>query len=456
MARVVAAPAMADNGAAGPDRRTRGFLSQSAGSVLLKGTSVALGFGTLIVLARALGPDAYGTYAVVFALVSVLAIPSQMGLPTLVVRETARAAEAGAADGMRALWRQAGWFVLASSAVILLGTLGWIALGAMAAPYRAALLVALLLIPLRAFAHLRAAALSGLGRVVLGQIPEMALRPGLFLALVGLVWLFAPDTLADHGAAGAFVLHAVAAFVAFLFAWSFLRVFAPPAHARAQSPVAPRAMLLSAGTMGLIVGAQALNANLDVIMLGALSDPATAGIYKIAASTALLSTSAMIALNQVLMPRVAASYKRGDMAAMQAVILRVARLSLGIAALATAVLLAGGDWILGTAFGPEHQAGTPILMILAIAQLGNASFGPVLTVLNMTGHERDSLTGVLIAVGVNIALNAILIPIYGGIGAAIATAATMLSWNAILYIRCRQRLGVSTLAFASGRTAGQK
>lgn len=432
------------------------LLSQSAGSVVLKGTSVLLGFVTLIVLARVLGPEAYGTYAVIFALVSVLAIPSQMGLPTLIVRETARAREAGESGQMRALWRQANGFVLASSGLIVLATVLWIALGTMAPAYRAALFAALLLIPLRAFAHLRAAAITGLGRVVLGQMPEGVLRPGLFLALVLLVWLVAPQMLARHGASSAFVLHAIAAALTFGIAWGVLRSFAPHSSDSAVSPVAPRAMLLSAGTMGLIVGAQAINSNLDVIMLGALTDPATAGIYKIAASTALLTTTAMVALNQVLMPRVAASYRRGDLAAMQSVIRRIARLSLALAALAAVILFVAGPWILEVAFGPEHRAGATVLMILAAAQLGNASFGPVLTVLNMTGHERDSLIGVLIAVAVNVALNAILIPLYGGVGAAIATATTMLCWNAILFVRCRQRLGVSTAAFGFGPSGGRR
>ena len=61
------------------------------GSLTVKVANTVFGIALGIILARALGPEGYGTYAYVFALVAIMAIPAQFGLSNLVIRETARA-----------------------------------------------------------------------------------------------------------------------------------------------------------------------------------------------------------------------------------------------------------------------------------------------------------------------------------------------------------------------------
>lgn len=428
-----------------------GFLRQSLLSVGVKGASLVLGFLVVLVLARVLGEDGYGLYAVIFAWVTVLSIPAQFGLPNLVVRETARIGVSAHPGAVRGLWRRAIWVVLVASAVILVAALGWAQVGGLSPLTQAALLAGLLLIPLRAMAGVFSAGLRGLGRVITGQLPEFVLRPGLFLVLVGgAVWLAAGAALT---ARDALWLHLAAAGVALVFAMVMLARHAPARGEGDGNPLGLHAMLVSSGTLGLIAGAQVLNQNLDVIMLGALSDTATAGVYKVAASTAILATFALQAINQVLMPRIAAAHARGDRAAMQRLARKSARLILLSAVLATVVLVVMGEWLLGQAFGAGYAAGYPVLVILLVGQLGNALCGSVISILNMTGHERDTLAGVVVACVLNVALNAVLIPLYGAMGAAIATAATMLAWNLILFRQVWRRLGINPSAFGPGGRA---
>jgi len=110
----------------GPAASLRGRLIRGGlGSLALKLGSTALGFLLAILLARTLGPEGYGVYAFVFAIVSLLAIPTQLGLPQLVVRETAKAQAAEQWGLMRGLWR---WSTLAvwlfSSGVLVLAFAG--------------------------------------------------------------------------------------------------------------------------------------------------------------------------------------------------------------------------------------------------------------------------------------------------------------------------------------------
>jgi O-antigen/teichoic acid export membrane protein len=81
------------------------------------------------------------------------------------------------------------------------------------------------------------------------------------------------------------------------------------------------------------------------------------------------------------------------------------------------------------------------LIILAAGQLINVAFGSVGLFLTMTGYERDTLRGQVIALVVNALAAVILIPPYGAVGAALAVAIGLVTWNAALAISFVQRLG---------------
>ena len=99
-------------------------------------------------------------------------------------------------------------------------------------------------------------------------------------------------------------------------------------------------------------------------------------------------------------------------------------------------------FVFGAAYGGSGAA----LGILAIGQLCDAAFGSVVFLLNMTGHERDTVRGLSIGVVVNALLNLALIPLFGINGAAAATALTLLIWNVLLWRAVRRRLGIDSTA----------
>lgn len=65
----------------------------------------------------------------------------------------------------------------------------------------------------------------------------------------------------------------------------------------------------------------------------------------------------------------------------------------------------------------------------------------------MTGYERDTAWGLTAAVMLNVPMNLALIPVFGMSGAAGATAATFVFWNAVLATRVYRRLGIRPTAF---------
>ncbi|MDN5881412.1 MAG: polysaccharide biosynthesis C-terminal domain-containing protein, partial [Nitrosospira sp.] len=98
-------------------------------------------------------------------------------------------------------------------------------------------------------------------------------------------------------------------------------------------------------------------------------------------------------------------------------------------------------------FGADFAPAARPMQILAASQLAVVAFGSVGLILNMAGQERRSLVGLAIAVVLNIALNAILIPLYGPEGAAIATGASLVFAQALLWYWLRRRLHIRSSAF---------
>ncbi|HEB74534.1 MAG TPA: flippase [Candidatus Desulfofervidus auxilii] len=76
-------------------------------------------------------------------------------------------------------------------------------------------------------------------------------------------------------------------------------------------------------------------------------------------------------------------------------------------------------------FGVEYQIGSRVLIILAFAYFVGAATGPGGVILQMSGKQDIDLVNGTFLVIVNIALNIWLIPVYGVIGAALATCITL-------------------------------
>jgi O-antigen/teichoic acid export membrane protein len=418
---------------------------QSIQSVLVKALSIALGLLLVAVLARTLSPENYGIYSVALASITVLAVPTALGLPNYVVREIARAmADADAALPQQIL-RSAVVLVLIVS-VLIVGLAGlWVALSNSGSTYASTLLIGRWLIPIMALIQVMGAALRGIENVAEGLLLGLVARHFLFFVLL-VGWLSLSAELSPQSAMG---LHVVAAFLALCFGLLVWRKYRPakPDSSTVLVSVDLRKMLMSTGVMGIIAGAQTLNANLDVIMLGWLRDAQTAGIYKLASTVALLTVAGLQAINMVMMSHFARTYREGNMERLQAIATRSVRMILLTAVPSSVLLVILGRQFIEIVFGAEYLASYMPMVILVVGQLVSALFGSVITILNMTGHEKDTMKGILVGSLLNIVLNAALIPPFGAEGAAFATASTVVFWNVTLHIMVRRRLSITSTPF---------
>jgi O-antigen/teichoic acid export membrane protein len=92
------------------------------------------------------------------------------------------------------------------------------------------------------------------------------------------------------------------------------------------------------------------------------------------------------------------------------------------------------DVILGV-FDESYLSGERALSILMIGQAVYVACAPTGAILTNAGHSMLNLINGLIAVGLNIALNAWLIPQFGIQGAAIASATALATWSLLRLVQ---------------------
>lgn len=423
-----------------------GFGRESAWTLVFRVTSLGAGLLVTILLTRALGAEGYGIYSYALAIVGLLSLPAESGLPMLVMRETAKNMSLDRPKVVRGVWIWSGRVATGISLILLIsGAIVVLAMGGGSLDVRNwTLLLAFVLIPLLALGNLRGAALRGLERVLAGPLPEFVVRPVVYLTFLA-VLAFAAEQYTPAQAMG---LHVVAAGLAFIVGAILLWRFAPTSVREASPTYEGRTWLRSALPLALITGMMTINGYSDIIMLGIFENDEVVGVYRVAVQVAALVSLGMEAVNMVIAPRFAKLYAQRDLSGLQRVAASSARIVFVSSVGAAVVYAIVGREFLDLVFGAEFIAAFVPSLILMSGGLVNSATGSTGYLLTMTGHERDEAKVVTVAAIVNVLLNLALIPFLGAVGAAIASAISYAVWRIWLWRYVRRRLGINSSAFA--------
>lgn len=425
----------------------------AAGTAGVHLAATALAVVTSIILARALGPSGYGAYAFAFAVVNLLGVPAVVGFDQLTIREIAAyrtAGEAGAAAGL--LRRGDQLALLASLALAGLTALyAWLFGAGWDPLLRDALLIGLPAVPLLALIRVRQGALQGLRRIVRGQLPETIVLPLLFLLLV-CVFLFLPGRSLD--AITAVALHVLAAVATLAFGWLLLRLHLPDEITSAEPRFRTREWLASAIPLLFVAGLYVVNSKADTVMLAGFKGPEPVGIYNVASRGAGFVGFFLMAGQRALAPTISRLHEESERERLQRVVTAVVRVVAAVTLPVALTFVLAGEWILTWVYGVEFAGGAPALAILSVAYLLAVATGPVGYLLMMTGHERAAARGVGLGAALNVTLNALLIPHWSVLGAAVATGTSMVVFNLVLLWQVRRRLGLRASALGGTGTGG--
>jgi len=415
-------------------------------SMVLIALNTLLTFLATVLLARLLGAEGYGIYAYALSLVTLLAMPAHSGLPNLVVRETARGMARGRPDLVKGVWNWARRMVvvLSVSVVVVVGPFLVIWQGGLESPQGLTVAWALTLIPLMALGNLRGAALRGLQHIVAGQVPESFIRPGFFLILFGGIAFVDTDQLS---ASFAMFLYATASLTAFLVGAWLLWFHVPPEVRLTRKQEEGKGWLVSSALFALISGFNLINIQAATVILGIFKTLDQVGIYRVSVQVATLASLGLLAVNHVVASRFADLYERGEIKGLQRLVTLSARVVLAFNIVLTILFVLFGRFFFTLVFGTEFAASYLPLLILLIGQTVNSATGSVGFLLNMTSNERETVLGIALAACINLMISVLAIPIWGTLGAAAATAVSMVVWNLVLWCRVRKVLNINSFAF---------
>ena len=172
-----------------------------------------------------------------------------------------------------------------------------------------------------------------------------------------------------------------------------------------------------------------LNIWMDILMLGWLASLEAVGIYRVAAALAIMGTIPVVAITTMFSPYIAEMVETKDLGGLDRMLKMGTRWLIIIASPIYLVLFLIPDIVLGVLEPVYLQSEAP-LAVLLIGQAVFVACAPAARILPMSGHSMLNLIIGSIAAGLNIALNYALIPHYGGVGAAMASATTLSLWSA--------------------------
>jgi O-antigen/teichoic acid export membrane protein len=198
----------------------------------------------------------------------------------------------------------------------------------------------------------------------------------------------------------------------------------------------------------LLKGISITEGRLPVLMLGFVLGPEPVALFSLASRIAEMVILALSIVVMTTGPHLAELHAKKEYRSMQRLLTRSTIAVSAWAIPITLGLIIAGRWLLSW-FGPSFVAGYPILVILAIGQTINAITGTVGLVMTMGGLERVVLRIEIYGLIINAVLCLILIPIWGGIGAAIGATIALIFWNIALTVELFRRLGIASSFFSS-------
>jgi O-antigen/teichoic acid export membrane protein len=413
----------------GPSTAT-GAAWQMLGFVCLTGC----GYIVAVVLARSFGPVAFGVYGVVYSVLMASEQILRLGVPQALTKliagsgtvDTAKLEATGVVLGL--LISLAGFAVLWMIAPWLAD---WLKVENGSLLFR----IAVLDIPFFGLYRVVVHILNG--RRDFRTTGKVTCAYALTRTL-GIILLVVTGSLSIEGA---LLVNVIASMVGLLLLLPRTGplAFQPTLSERTQIMALALPILLSD------VGIQCL-LGVDLWLLSAFSTPLDAeirGAYVAALSLARVPNLLTFVLASVLVPSIARALSTGDRDG-------AIRLVLGTTRLLTVLLLPCGALIVVNAgelmalfFSESYRPGGRYLALLILAQgLGFTFLGALQAILIGTGDAASAARRILIGLAVAVALNLILIPLYGATGAAVAAILSFAFTVLLVAELVRRRMGV--------------
>lgn len=421
-----------------------------AGTIfVIRVVSAALAYLLQIFMARWMGGSDYGIYVYVWTWVLLIGSVMDFGISASAQKIIPEYRTSGDHALLRGFLSGSRWMTFAVSAVLAATLAGvvrllspWLDAGAVIPLY-----LGCLTLPPFVVANTQDGIARSHDWMRLGLMPQFIVRQGLIIGLTA-----GALALGVHlGAAAAMAASAAAVWIAMLGQMIAL-------NRRLAAHVAPgprsydvRGWLAISLPILLVEGFYLLLSYTDVLVLQQFRKPEEVGVYFAVVKTLALVSFIHYAMSATTAHRFAEYNALGDKERLSAYMAHAINWTFWPSLAATLALLALGKPLLWL-FGPQFVTGYHIMFIAAIGLVVRSAIGPVERLLNMVGHQHACAAAYALAFVANLTLCVVLVPHFGGYGAAAATSISLTFETVLLFAIVRRRLGLHVLAFGRGNS----
>jgi O-antigen/teichoic acid export membrane protein len=417
---------------------------------LAKGSAITLGGGLAgralsvagqIVLARLLGPAAYGFYAIGWALLRVANLVAPLGLNSGVIHCATRYATFDPGQLRRVVRNSLALAILSGA---LLGLAICVAAPVLASRVfgKGDLLPVIYLfaagVPLGAGLQVACAATKVSQSMKYSVYAELIMQPAANLVLIAVFYFIGWKLM---GAVAAAVFSFGAGLALALFHERQLLDRVPSVAASQAAPVTRELLQFSVVAW---LGTIFVNTMpwVDRLFVGSYLAPAAVGTYQVAAQTAVLLSIVAAAFNQVIAPRISLLHHEAQTERMQQVYKVATKWGLYATLPIVAVFCAAPRQVLEGLYGKAYAGGATVLVLLSIMRLIDAAAGPVGNFSIFTDRRRlfSAVSGC--GLFLCIALNYFFIPHLGAVGAALATGLSGMAVMLAMLVPVKVKLGI--------------
>jgi len=439
---------------AGLIARLRGMLGGSneasltkrlAGTVfLIRVLSAGLAYLSQILLARWMGGSDYGIYVYVWTWVLLLGSVLDFGIAVSAQKIIPEYRGSGDFALLRGFLSGSRWITLAASSVVALLLAAMVKLleptldPAMTTP----LYLGCLTLPAFVVANTQDGIARSHDWMRLGLMPQFIVRQALIIGFTaGAVVLGL-----KLGATAAMLASAAAVWFAMTGQMLVLN-----RRLRAHVERGPRAydfaswLKVSLPIM-MVEGFYLLLSYTDILVLQHFRPSEEVGVYFAVVKTLALVSFIHYAMSATTAHRFTEYHASGDTERLSAYVAHAIKWTFWPSLAATAVLLAFGKPLLWL-FGSQFTGGYGIMFVAAIGLIVRSAVGPVERLLNMSGNQNSCALAYALAFVMNLVLCIVLVPGYGGYGAAAATSLSLTFETVLLFALTKKRLGLHVFAF---------
>lgn len=419
--------------------------SAAVGSVLIKFGSAFFAFLNGVLLAQYLSVEGFGLYILAFSSMTVLSIPTSMGLHNLITRYISKYEVYNDLSSMKGLLIKTNQFVLFS--IIIIYTIAVITYFFWWKRYDTdlveTLLYSFILLPLLGFGALSSAALRGLKLVILSELLDTLIR-NFLLTLCILFCIVVEFQLTPKVI---IIFQIIAATTVLFLGLIFLQIKLFIRLNNIKATYANKEWYTQTIPFAINSGIQVLKSKLLTYILVIFGSMEAVAIFEVAMRGAALVSYSLDALNKAISPFISSAYEKSDFIYLQRIIKKTSRIIFIFSLPIALVFIIGGSSLIELIFGKNYESSYIPLVILCIGQLISVMTGSVGLVLNMTGNQSVYSKSNITMLIINILLSIPLVIYYNVIGASLIFSGVLILQKFILLAYVRRELHINTSIF---------